>query len=329
MKKRALGSQGLIACQLGLGCMGMSEFYGPTDDTENLKTLERALELGINFLDTSDAYGPHKNEILVGKFMKDKREKILLATKFGIVRDPNNPAVRGLNGKPAYVESACDASLKRLNTDYIDLYYLHRVDPSTAIEVTVEAMSKLVQSGKVKALGLSEVTPATLRKAHAIHPITAVQSEYSLWSREPEDEMLETCKELGVAFVAYSPLGRGFLTGQIKKFEDLAEDDWRRHAPRFQGENFQKNLDIVAQLTEIARKKGCTPSQLALAWVLAQDENIFPIPGTKRVKYLEENVAALDISFSPEELAEIDRIAPHGIAIGNRYPDVMMKTINQ
>jgi aryl-alcohol dehydrogenase-like predicted oxidoreductase len=329
MKKRALGSQGLIASQLGLGCMGMSEFYGPTDDTENLKTLERALELGINFLDTSDAYGPHKNEILVGKFMKDKREKILLATKFGIVRDPNNPAVRGLNGKPAYVESACDASLKRLNTDYIDLYYLHRVDPSTAIEVTVEAMSKLVQSGKVKALGLSEVTPATLRKAHAIHPITAVQSEYSLWSREPEDEMLETCKELGVAFVAYSPLGRGFLTGQIKKFEDLAEDDWRRHAPRFQGENFQKNLDIVAQLTEIARKKGCTPSQLALAWVLAQDENIFPIPGTKRVKYLEENVAALDISFSPEELAEIDRIAPHGIAIGNRYPDVMMKTINQ
>jgi len=329
MKKRALGSQGLIASQLGLGCMGMSEFYGPTDDTENLKTLERALELGINFLDTSDAYGPHKNEILVGKFMKDKREKILLATKFGIVRDPNNPAVRGLNGKPAYVESACDASLKRLNTDYIDLYYLHRVDPSTAIEVTVEAMSKLVQSGKVKALGLSEVTPATLRKAHAIHPITAVQSEYSLWSREPEDEMLETCKELGVAFVAYSPLGRGFLTGQIKKFEDLAEDDWRRHAPRFQGENFQKNLDIVAQLTEIARKKGCAPSQLALAWVLAQDENIFPIPGTKRVKYLEENVAALDISFSPEELAEIDRIAPHGIAIGNRYPDVMMKTINQ
>jgi aryl-alcohol dehydrogenase-like predicted oxidoreductase len=329
MKNKPLGRQGLQASQLGLGCMGMSEFYGPTNEAENLRTLERALELGINFLDTSDAYGPHKNEVLVGKFMKDKREKILLATKFGIVRDPNNPAVRGLNGKPEYVTSACDASLKRLNTDYIDLYYLHRVDPSTPIELTVEAMSKLVSAGKIKGLGLSEVSPETLRKAHAIHPISAVQSEYSLWSREPEHEMLETCKELGVAFVAYSPLGRGFLTGQIKKFEDLAEDDWRRHAPRFQGENFQKNLDIVSRLTELARRKGCTPSQLALAWVLTQDENIFPIPGTKRVKYLEENVAALNISFTSQELAEIDAIAPHGIAIGNRYPDAMMKTINQ
>jgi aryl-alcohol dehydrogenase-like predicted oxidoreductase len=329
MKNKPLGRQGLQASQLGLGCMGMSEFYGPTDEAENLRTLERALELGINFLDTSDAYGPHKNEVLVGKFMKDKREKILLATKFGIVRDPNNPATRGLNGKPEYVSSACDASLKRLNTNYIDLYYLHRVDPSTPIEVTVEAMGQLVKAGKVKGLGLSEVSPETLRKAHAIHPISAVQSEYSLWSREPENEMLETCRELGVAFVAYSPLGRGFLTGQIKKFEDLSEDDWRRHAPRFQGENFQKNLDIVSRLTELAHRKGCTPSQLALAWVLTQDENIFPIPGTKRVKYLEENVAALNILFTSEELAEIDDIAPHGIAIGNRYPDAMMKTINQ
>jgi len=329
MKLKPLGTQGLVASELGLGCMGMSEFYGPTDDAENLHTLARALELGINFLDTSDAYGPHTNERLVGKFMKGQREKILLATKFGIVRDPANPATRGLNGKPEYVQSACEASLKRLDTDFIDLYYLHRVDPATPVETTVEAMAKLVKQGKVRAIGLSEVTPATLRKAHAVHPISAVQSEYSLWSREPEDSMLDTCRELGVAFVAYSPLGRGFLTGQIKTFDDLAADDYRRHSPRFQGENFQKNLDLVYKLQQIAEAKGCTTSQLALAWVMAQDNHIFPIPGTKKLKWLEENVAALQISFSPEELAEINRIAPRDIAAGLRYPETMMKTVNQ
>ena len=329
MKRKPLGTQGLQSSELGLGCMGMSEFYGPTNDSENLRTLERALELGINFFDTSDAYGPHTNEVLVGKFMKGKREKILLATKFGIVRDPANPAVRGFNGKPEYVQSACEASLKRLDTDHIDLYYLHRVDSATPIETTVEAMAGLVKQGKVKALGLSEVTPATLRKAHAVHPISAVQSEYSLWSREPEDGMLETCRELGVAFVAYSPLGRGFLTGQIKSFDDLAPDDYRRHSPRFQGENFQKNLDLVYNLQQLAQRKGCAASQLALAWVLAQDENIFPIPGTKKIKWLEENVAALGVQFTAEELAEIDRIAPRDVAAGMRYPETMMKVVNQ
>ncbi len=293
MMKKALGTQGLEASELGLGCMGMSEFYGPRDDEQSLKTLERALELGVSFWDTADVYGPFLNEELVGKALKGKRDRITLATKFGIVRDPANPMKRGFNGKPDYVRSSCEASLGRLGTDRIDLYYLHRVDPNTPIEETVGAMGQLVKEGKVRGIGLSEVNADTLRRAHAIHPITAVQTEYSLWSRDPEDEILETCAELGIAFVAYSPLGRGFLTGQIKKFEDMAPDDYRRFSPRFQGENFTRNLELVGKIVQLAAEKGCTPSQLALAWVLTRGEHVFPIPGTKRVRFLEENVGAL------------------------------------
>lgn len=329
MKIKSLGTQGLTASELGLGCMGMSEFYGETNDDESIKTLHRAHELGINFLDTADAYGPHKNEILVGKAIKSYRDEVTLATKFGIVRDPVNPHLRGLNGTPEYVKRSCEASLKRLDTDIIDLYYLHRKDPATPIEVTVGAMADLVKEGKIKCIGLSEVSAATLRKAHDVHPITALQTEYSLWSRDPEDELLATCKELGIAFVAYSPLGRGFLTGQIKRFDDFTEDDYRRFSPRFQGENFQKNLDVVNKIQALAAKKNCTASQLALAWVMAQGEHIFPIPGTKRIKYLEENAGALNITFSKEELAEIDAIAPKGIASGTRYPEAMMGIVNQ
>jgi len=329
MKIKPLGTQGLTASELGLGCMGMSEFYGETNDTESIATIHRAFELGINFLDTSDVYGPFKNEVLVGKAIKGYRDKITLATKFGIIRDPNDPQVRGFNGTPAYVKQACEASLKRLEIDVIDLYYLHRKDPNTPIEDTVGAMAELVKEGKVKGLGLSEVSPETLRKAHAVHPISALQTEYSLWSREPEDELLDTCKELGIAFVAYSPLGRGFLTGQIKKFEDFEETDYRRFSPRFQGDNFQKNLDLVAKLEAMAEKKGCTTSQLALAWVLNQGEHIFPIPGTKRIKYLEENAGALNVNFTQQELDEINAIAPRGIAAGLRYPERMMGALNQ
>jgi len=329
MKIKPLGTQGLTASELGLGCMGMSEFYGETNDTESIATIHRAFELGINFLDTSDVYGPFKNEVLVGKAIKGYRDKITLATKFGIIRDPNDPQVRGFNGTPAYVKQACEASLKRLGVDVIDLYYLHRKDPNTPIEDTVGAMAELVKEGKVKGLGLSEVSPETLRKAHAVHPISALQTEYSLWSREPEDELLDTCKELGIAFVAYSPLGRGFLTGQIKKFEDFEETDYRRFSPRFQGDNFQKNLDLVAKLEAMAEKKGCTTSQLALAWVLNQGEHIFPIPGTKRIKYLEENAGALNVNFTQQELDEINAIAPRGIAAGLRYPERMMGALNQ
>jgi aryl-alcohol dehydrogenase-like predicted oxidoreductase len=328
MQTKNLGSQHIVASSLGLGCMGMSEFYGATDEKESLATLHRALELGITFWDTADAYGPHTNEILLSKALKGIRNKITLATKFGIVRDPNNPMARGLSGKPDYVQSSCEASLQRLAIDTIDLYYLHRVDPATPIEETVGAMAQLVQQGKVRGIGLSEVSAATLRKAHAIHPITAVQTEYSLWSREPEDEMLQTCKELGIAFVAYSPLGRGFLTGQIKKFEDLAADDYRRMAPRFQGDNFQKNLDLVTKLEEIAIQKNCSVSQLALAWVMAQGDHIFPIPGTKRIKYLEENAGALTVHFTKQELATIDAIAPQNVAAGLRYPEAMLKLVN-
>jgi aryl-alcohol dehydrogenase-like predicted oxidoreductase len=328
MLTKNLGSQGIKATELGLGCMGMSEFYGATNDAESLQTLHRAVELGISFWDTADAYGPHTNEILLGKALKGIRNKITLATKFGIVRDPANPQARGLNGKPGYVQSSCDASLKRLDTELIDLYYLHRVDPSTPIEETVAAMSSLVKGGKIRGIGLSEVSSATIRKAHAVHPLTAVQSEYSLWSRDPEDEVLQTCKELGIAFVAYSPLGRGFLTGQIKKLEDLAPDDYRRMSPRFQGENFQKNLDLVKKLEQLAAQKNCTASQLALAWVLAQGDHIFPIPGTKRIKYLEENAGALKVSFTKEELETIDTIAPKNAAAGLRYPEAMMKSVN-
>jgi len=329
MKIKPLGSQGLMASALGLGCMGMSEFYGPGDDAESIRTIHRAVDLGISFLDTADAYGPHKNEELVGKAIKGKRDQVTIATKFGIVRDPKNPLSRGFNGKPEYVKSSSEASLKRLGIDVIDLYYLHRADPATPIEETVEAMGKLVREGKVRGIGLSEVSAATLRKAHAVHPVTALQTEYSLWTRDPEDELLSTCKELGIAFVAYSPLGRGFLTGQFKKFEDLAPDDYRRFSPRFQGENFQKNLDLVNKLSELAVSKKCKPSQLALAWVMAQGDYIFPIPGTKKVKYLEENAGALDIYLSAEELQEIDKIAPKGIAAGTRYPQEMMASLNR
>jgi aryl-alcohol dehydrogenase-like predicted oxidoreductase len=329
MKIKALGSQGLKASEIGLGCMGMSEFYGARNDEESLKTLERSLELGINFWDTADVYGPHLNEVLVGKALKGRRDCVTLATKFGILRDPSNPAKRGFNGSPAYVRSACEASLGRLGIETIDLYYLHRVDPNTPIEETVGAMAQLVKEGKIRGIGLSEVTVDTLRRAHAEYPVSAVQSEYSLWTREPEDGVLDTCKELGIAFVAYSPLGRGFLTGQIKKFEDLAADDYRRFSPRFQGENFQKNLALVEKIGQLAAEKGCTPSQLALAWVLAQGDNIFPIPGTKRISFLEENAGTLQVSLTTKELSAIDLIAPKGVAAGLRYPAEMMGSVNR
>jgi len=329
MKIKKIGSQGLLASEIGLGCMGMSEFYGERNDTESLKVLDRAAEIGITFWDTADMYGPYLNEELVGKALKGRRDKITLATKFGILRDLKNPSVRGVSGKPEYVQSSCEGSLKRLNIETIDLYYLHRKDPATPIEETVGAMSKLIEQGKIKAIGLSEVSAATLRKAHAVHPVTAVQTEYSLWSREPEDEMIETCKELGVAFVAYSPLGRGFLTGQIKKIEDFAEGDYRRFSPRFQGENFTKNLELVSKIEQLANKKNCTASQLALAWVLAQGEHVFPIPGTKKIKYLEENASAVNVFLSSDELKEINAIAPKDVAAGMRYPETMMGSINQ
>ena len=329
MKVRNLGSQGLKTSQLGLGCMGMSEFYGSTNDAESIRVIHRALDLGITFFDTADMYGPFINEELVGKALHGERHRVTLATKFGFVRNPADPSARGINGKPDYVISACDASLKRLRFDVIDLYYQHRVDPATPIEETVGAMGTLVKSGKVKGLGLSEVSAATLRRAHKVHPISAVQSEYSLWSREPEDEVLAVCKELGIAFVPYSPLGRGFLTGQIKNFEDFAANDFRRISPRFQGENFQKNLDLVKKLGTVARKKGCTPSQLALAWVIAQGDFLFPIPGTKRLKYLNENVGALDVKLTPAELSEINLISPKGVAAGQRYAEAGMKAVNR
>ncbi len=328
MVSKPLGFQGIFASAMGLGCMGMSEFYGATDEKESLATLHRAVELGITFWDTADAYGPHTNELLLSKALKGIRNKITLATKFGIVRDPQNPMLRGMNGTPAYTQTCCEASLKRLEVDVIDLYYLHRVDPATPIEVTVGAMAQLVKQGKIRGIGLSEVSSTTIRKAHAIHPITAIQTEYSLWSRDPEEDILKTCKELGIAFVAYSPLGRGFLTGQLKKFEDFAADDYRRMSPRFQGENFEKNLQLVQQLEKLAIQKGCTTSQLALAWVLNQGDHIFPIPGTKRIKYLEENARALAITFTKEELDIINAIAPRDIAAGLRYPEQMMKIVN-
>jgi aryl-alcohol dehydrogenase-like predicted oxidoreductase len=328
MKKRKLGTRGLVVSEQGLGCMGMSEFYGATDEAESIATLNRAIELGIDFFDTSDMYGPYKNEELLGKAFRGRRDEVIIATKFGIQRDPTSETGRSINGRPEYVHEACEGSLKRLGIECIDLYYQHRVDPKVPVEETVGAMAELAQEGKVRYLGLSEAAPDTIRRAHAVHPISALQTEYSLWSRDPEDEILATVGDLGVGFVAYSPLSRGFLTGQIKSIDDLAPDDYRRYSPRFQGENFARNLELVKRVTDIAREKGVTPGQLALAWVLAQGEDIVPIAGTKRRAYLEENIAASDIELTAEDLARIDEVAPRGAASGTRYPEAMMRFVN-
>lgn len=328
MQTRKLGQEGLEVSALGLGCMGMSEFYAGRDEAEAVATVQRAIDLGVTFLDTADMYGPFTNEVLVGKAIADRRGQVILATKFGNVRGENGEFL-GIRGDAEYVRQACDASLKRLGVDHIDLYYQHRVDPKTPIEETVGAMAELVKAGKVRYLGLSEAGPETIRRAHAVHPITALQTEYSLWSRDPEELILQTVRELGIGYVAYSPLGRGFLTGQIRSVDDLAEDDYRRSSPRFKGENFQKNLDLVQEIETMAREKDCTPSQLALAWLLAQGEDIVPIPGTKKRSRLEENVRAVDVQISSEDRARIDAILPPGAAAGSRYDAPQMQALNR
>jgi aryl-alcohol dehydrogenase-like predicted oxidoreductase len=329
MLTRTLGTQGLKVSALGLGCMGMSDFYGHRDDAESTATILLAVERGITFFDTADMYGPYTNEILVGKALAGVRNQVVIATKFGIVRDPANPSIRGVCGRPDYVQTSCEGSLRRLGVEAIDLYYQHRVDPQVPIEDTVGAMAALVKAGKVRFLGLSEVSPITLRRACQVHPISAVQSEYSLWTRDPEDGLLQMCRELGVGFVPYSPLGRGFLTGQIQRFEDFEPGDYRRNSPRFQGENFQKNLDLVARLQDMAAARGCTPAQLALAWVLAQGGDLAPIPGTKRRDRLDENLGALEQVLCPGELQELSGLFPPGAVSGSRYPEAMMHTVNR
>jgi len=321
MRSRNLGSAGLEVSEIGLGCMGMSEFYGRSDEGEAITTIHRALDLGVTFLDTADAYGPFTNERLVGHAIAGRRDQVVLATKFGNVRNEQGERL-GIRGDAEYVRQACDASLQRLGVDHIDLYYQHRVDPKTPIEETVGAMAELVEAGKIRYLGLSEAAPATIRRANAVHPVTALQTEYSLWSRDPEDEILPTVRELGIGFVAYSPLGRGFLSGRVRSIDDLDPDDFRRNNPRFQGENFRHNLELVQRVQEIAAEKGVTPAQLALAWVLTRGDDIVPIPGTKRVRYLEENLSAVDVKLDPDDLARIEQAFPKGATVGDRYPDM-------
>lgn len=329
MEQRSLGGEGLRVSALGLGCMGMSEFYGPGNEQESIATIHRALDLGLNFFDTSDVYGPLTNEELLGRALKGRRGEAVIATKFGIVRTPGDPLKRSINGRPEYVKQACDGSLKRLGVEYIDLYYQHRVDANVPIEETVGAMKELVLAGKVKYLGLSEAAPATIRRAHAVHPISALQSEYSLWSRDPEDAVLPAIRELNIGFVPYCPLGRGFLTGELTRFEDLAPDDYRRNSPRFQGENWNLNLRLVERIKAMAAAKGCTAAQLALAWLLAQGRDIVPIPGTKRMARMEENLGAVKVALSPGDLARIAELAPRGVAAGDRYSQTMMGFVNK